>query len=356
VNATTAGSPVRRRVVLGAGTALAGLVIAAALGGCGDAGPAPAPGTPTPSADDVAVARARASASRLAASARELAASDPKFAGVVRAVITDHEAHLAALGGPASPSAPRSGPPSSSPSGSSSPPAGPARVAVLVSAETAAAQDALDDVRNVTAGLAALLARIAAARATHADLLAAKAGLRRPATLRTSSAAAQDAVPASPVPLPGAAPAPVPSDAPSAAGAGGGLSDAAREALTALTAGEHAAVYAYGAVAAVVAPRDRNRAQDAWSWHVSRRDVLEERLLAAGVRPPAASSAYQLGAPLTATGATAVAVTVEDRLATLGARTVAATAGPDRSDAAEALVAGARRAAAWRGSGTSLPG
>jgi hypothetical protein len=355
VNATTAGSPVRRRVVLGAGTGLAGLVIAAALGGCGDAGPGPAPGTRTPSADDVAVARARAAASRLAASARELAASDRKFAAVVRAVITDHEADLAALGVPASPSAPPSAPPSS-PSGSSSPPAGPARVAALVSAETAAAQDALDDVRNVTAGLAVLLARIAAARATHADLLAAKAGLRRPATLRTSSAAAQDAVLASPVPLPGAAPAPVPSDAPSAGGAGGGLSDAAREALTALTAGEHAAVYAYGAVAAVVAPRDRNRAQDAWSWHVSRRDVLEERLLAAGVRPPAAASAYQLGAPLTATGATALAATVEDRLATLGARTVAATAGPDRSDAAEALVAGARRAAAWRGSGTSLPG
>jgi Domain of unknown function (DUF4439) len=67
--------------------------------------------------------------------------------------------------------------------------------------------------------------------------------------------------------------------------------------------------------------------------------------------------AYDLGAgALTSAGAVALAATVEDRLATLGARAVAAATGEDRSDAAEGLVAGARRAAAWRGRTTALPG
>ena len=89
---------------------------------------------------------------------------------------------------------------------------------------------------------------------------------------------------------------------------------------------------------------------------MARRDVLEERLLAVGVQPPPAAPAYDLGPALTDAGAATLAATVEDRLATLGARAVAATTGPDRSDTAEALVAGARRAAAWRGRGVSLPG
>jgi hypothetical protein len=339
----SAGPPVPRRAVLHTCAGLAGLVVVAALAGCSDeAPPAASPPPPAPTADDVAVARARASASLLAASAQNLEASHPELAGVLGAVVADHRAHLAALGAARSPS----------PSGS--PP--PRRdVQSLVRAETAAAQDALDDVRVVTPGLAALLARIAAARATHADLLAAKAGLRMPAALRTSSAAPPTPAPPSPAPLPGAAPAlPSPSESPSAGGpTANGLSDAARDALAAFTAGEHAAVYAYGVVVALVASRTRDRAREAWSWHMARRDVLEERLLAAGVQPPPAAPAYDLGI---APAATVLAATVEDRLATLGARTVAVTSGPDRSDAAEALVAAARRAAAWRGRGTSLPG
>jgi hypothetical protein len=333
-------------------------VIAAALAGCSEEVPTAVSPQPTPTADDVAAARARASASRLAASAQDLAASDPDLADLLAAVAADHRAHLAALG--ATPS------PSPSPSLSASP--GPARADVrrLVSAETAAAQDALDDVRVVTPGLAALLARIAAARATHADLLAARSGLRIPTTLRTSSAAPQQGAPPGPVPLPGAAPAALPSDSPAASPAASpsdslasdanGLSGPGHEALAALTAGEHAAVYAYGTVVALVAPRERARARDAWNWHMARRDVLEERLLAAGVQPPSAAPAYDIGKVTSAAGATALAASVEDRLATLGARTVAATSGPDRSGAAEALVAGARRAAAWRGRGSALPG
>jgi hypothetical protein len=359
VNGTqSAGPAVPRRLVLRAGSGLAGLAAAAILAGCSDAGlPAASPAT-TQSADAVAVARARGSASWLAASAQELATSDPSLADLLEAVVADHRAHLAALGATPPPS----------PSASTRPTPGRADVRRMVSAETAAAQEALDDVRLVTPGLATLLARIAAARATHADLLAAKAGLRIPTALRTSPVAAQPAAPPGPAPLPGAAPptpppaspAGSPSASPSGSLAAGpaedGLSDTARAALTALTAGEHAAVYAYGAVVARVSARERGRARDAWSWHMARRDVLEERLLAAGVQPPPAAPAYDLGTPTSAAGAAELASMVEDRLATLGARTIGVTSGPDRSDAAEALVAGARRAAAWRGRGAPLPG
>jgi Domain of unknown function (DUF4439) len=240
----------------------------------------------------------------------------------------------------------------------------PGAVQALVSAETAAAQEALDAVGTVSPGVAALLARIAAARAAHADLLAAAAELRAPGVLRTSASPASGAggIP-SPAPLPGTAPADpalgasaTPSPGGTPASGTGSLSDATGAALTALTAGEHAAVYAYGAVVARVAPPDRARARDAWAWHTARRDVLEERLLAAGIQPPVAAPAYDLGGTLTTTRAVALAATVEDRLATLGARTVAAATGADRSDAAEGLVAGARRAAAWRGRPEALPG
>lgn len=334
------------------GAALGAVLVAAALAGCSEESPAVAsPPSPTPTADDLAVARARAAASRLAASAQALATADPALAGVLGGVVADHRAHLTALGAPSTAPAP-----SASPSGGR----GPAPdVRAQVSGETAAAQVALDDVRVVSPALAALLARIAAACAAHADLLAAKGGLQPPPALRTS--ATSTATPPSPAPLPGAAPTPGPSASPSATSTGSGaaasaLPDGAREALAALTAGEHAAVYAYGAVVARVAGRQRDRAKDAWAWHMARRDLLEERLLAAGVQPPAAAPAYDLGQALTPSSAASLAATVEDRLAALGVRAVAATSGPDRSDAAEALVAGARRAAAWHGRVSALPG
>jgi hypothetical protein len=356
VSVAPAEPSVGRRAVLRAGTGLAGLVVVAALASCSEGGaPAASPSTRSPTADDVAVARARASATRLAAAAEGLAASDPELAALLGTVVADHRAHLAALG--------RKPPTTPTPSASR---AVRPDVRGLLGAETAAAQEALDDVRAVTPGLAALLARISAARATHTDLIAAKAGLRVATVLRTSPSAPVPApVQQSPAPLPGGPPsAGTPAGSPSAGSpsaglAAGALSHPAREALAALTAGEHAAVYAYGTVVARVSPQERNRARDAWSWHTARRDVLEERLLAAGVQPPVAAPAYDLGTPgtvLGAGGATALAATVEDRLATLGARAVAATSGADRSGAAEALVAGARRAAAWRGRGTPLPG
>ncbi|MGZ4604405.1 MAG: DUF4439 domain-containing protein, partial [Kineosporiaceae bacterium] len=288
-----------------------------------------------------------------------------------------------------------------------------ARVQAVIDGEVAGAQDALTDVLLVTPGLAALLARVPASRATHGDLLAAKAGLRPPGVLAAPPPAGSATAPAltpsgatvsganaitspgqpspagsstspagsvaGPVPTlavptavaptsssPTGAAAPAPAAVSSPSGGtqptaptgspAARLPPAGADALAALTSGEHAAVYAYGVVVARVAERDRARARQAWAWHLARRDVLEERLLAAGLRPPAAAPAYAIG-PLPAPGAVVtLAATVEDRIAALVVRAVATTTGADRADAAAALVAVARRAAAWRGRGASLPG
>ena len=126
--------------------------------------------------------------------------------------------------------------------------------------------------------------------------------------------------------------------------------------MTNLTSGEHAAVYAYGVVVARVAEDDRVRARQAWAWHLARRDLLQERLLAAGLQPPPAAPAYDVGRLGSADAAVMLAATVEDRIAALLARTVASTTGADRADAAEALVAAARRAVGWLGRPEALPG
>ncbi len=419
-----------RRALLSAG--FVGILGAGLLSACREAAaPAAAPTQPPsqPTADDLALARARSEAARLAAVAADLAASRPDLAALLGTVVADHRAHLVALGAPQTPAtggsaAPRSPSPGSpAPRASTSAPgprAARARVQAVIDGEVAGAQDALTDVLLVTPGLAALLARVAASRATHGDLLAAKAGLRPPGVLAapppTGSATAPALTPsgatvsgataitspgqpspaglsmshagsstshagsvAGPVPtlaVPtavaptsssptrAAAPAPAPVSSPSGGtqptaptgSPAARLPPAGADALAALTSGEHAAVYAYGVVVARVAERDRARARQAWAWHLARRDVLEERLLAAGLRPPAAAPAYELG-PLPAPGAVVtLAATVEDRIAALVVRAVATTTGADRADAAAALVAVARRAAAWRGRGASLPG
>jgi len=134
------------------------------------------------------------------------------------------------------------------------------------------------------------------------------------------------------------------------------LATGARDALLALTAGEHAAVFAYGVIAARVPKGRREQARAAWAWHLARRDLLEERLLAAGVQPPVAAPAYDVGAAPNASGAARLAATVERRLAVLAVRAVAATEGDDRREAIAALVEGARRLAAWTGRPETLPG
>ncbi len=359
----TARSPVARRAVLVAG-ALGGLLVAAGLAGCtGTTPPPPTPATTPPDValDLAATDRARTSATALAAAATSLAGARPDLAGLLATVVADHRAHLAALG--VAPTA------AASPSASAAAAARRPDAAGLAGAEFEAARQALTDAQATSPGLAALLARIAAARATHADLVSARARLRPLPVLAVSptSASATPGSAASVVPTPATMPAAAGPTAAAAAGslpgssasgagaapgvsatggpgtsltpgpipAGAALRAPARDALAALAAGEHAAVYAYGVDRRARRVRVTGPgALAAWNWHVTRRDELEERLLDAGVQPPAAAPAYQLGAAPDAGAAVALAATVEDRLAQLAAHAVAATTGADRSDAA----------------------
>ena len=260
-----------------------------------------------------------------------LAAVDHGHARLLGDVAADHRASLAALAA-AAPGIPTPAPSSA---------AGAPRLASAVRAEWDAAGAALGDALHASPSIAALLARVAAQRGAHADLLARAAGTKAPRPLVAAAApAAAAADPAASAPSPGTLV----------------LAPGARDALVALTSGEHAAVFAYGVVAARVSPGRRQAARAAWSWHLARRDLLEERLLAAGVQPPVAAPAYDVGVAPDASGAARLAATVERRLAGLAVRAVAATEGDDRREAATGLVEGARRLAGWTGRPETLPG
>jgi hypothetical protein len=66
------------------------------------------------------------------------------------------------------------------------------------------------------------------------------------------------------------------------------------DALQAALAGEHAAVYAYGVIAALLADDDRERAGDLLADHEKRRNRLRELLQEASATPVAARAAYNL--------------------------------------------------------------
>jgi len=307
--------------------------------GPSDAGTAP--DGARPSADEAAAGRAVLAARSLLTTESRMSAG-PRVAAVVAAIADSHRAHLAALGLPdlnASPSGPpTSGTPTSPPAGPATgtppttapDPAGPATApAVVVRRELAASGETLADVVRTTGATAGLLARIAAARAVHADLLAAAAGL----------------------------PAPDRETLPPATPAGGPLDDETASGLSALLAGEHAAVFAYGLVTARAAPDREPLARTLWAAHRARRGELERRLVTAGRAPVAALPAYDVGRlPATPVQLAAFTATVEDGLARAALVAVTGTAGTVRSESAEALVRAARRAAAWRGAVDPLPG
>ena len=224
-------------------------------------------------------------------------------------------------------------------------PAGAPRLASAVRAEWDAAGAALGDALHASPPIAALLARIAAQRAAHADLLARAAGTKAPASARRrqpprSCAAAAD--PAAPRALPPTG----------TLGARPRSSRRPRRPDLGRARGRLRLRRRRG----TRVPGRREAARAAWAWHLARRDLLEERLLAAGVQPPVAAPAYDVGAAPDASGAARLAATVERRLAGLAVRAVAATEGDDRREAAAGLVEGARRLAGWTGRPETLPG
>ena len=122
-------------------------------------------------------------------------------------------------------------------------------------------------------------------------------------------------------------------------------------------AAEHAAVYGYGVVGAMLAGTELADARADWTVHQYARDTLVSMLTKLGATPVAASPAYTLPFAVTnAQSAVRLAVTVENGVtrAYLG---LVATSNPAlRAFAAQAMQASANRAAAWSGTTVAFPG
>jgi hypothetical protein len=128
-------------------------------------------------------------------------------------------------------------------------------------------------------------------------------------------------------------------------------------ALQGALAAEHAAVYGYGVVGAMLAGRLESEARACWLAHQEARDTLEAMLVKLGATPAAASPAYRL--PFAVTGAASavrLAVVLEDGVVRAYLGIVAVTDPTLRSFGALAMQPPANRAVGWRGSTVAFPG
>jgi hypothetical protein len=125
---------------------------------------------------------------------------------------------------------------------------------------------------------------------------------------------------------------------------------------SALTA-EHAAVYGYGVVGAYLTGGMQATATSDWVAHQLARDRLETLLRSFGAQPVAAAVGYEL--PMTvrnSSQAAALAIVLEERIATAYLGLVALSDTTIREFGALQVRASALRAAAWRGSTVAFPG
>ena len=128
-------------------------------------------------------------------------------------------------------------------------------------------------------------------------------------------------------------------------------------ALQGALAAEHAAVYGYGIVGAVLAGARQAQARACWVAHQEARDTLEAMLAKLGATPVAASPAYQLPFAVTSqASAVRLAVVLEDGVVRAYLGIVAVTNPTLRSFGALAMQPPANRAVAWRGSTVAFPG
>ncbi len=128
-------------------------------------------------------------------------------------------------------------------------------------------------------------------------------------------------------------------------------------ALQAALAAEHAAVYGYGVVGAMLAGAAGAQARADWTAHRVARDTLEAMLTRLGATPVAASPAYRL--PFAVTGAASakrLAVTLEEGVTRAYLGVVAVSSPELRTFGANAMQTSANRGAAWRGSTVAFPG
>jgi hypothetical protein len=132
--------------------------------------------------------------------------------------------------------------------------------------------------------------------------------------------------------------------------------------LQAALAAEHAAVYGYGVVGALLAGTGQAGAGQAaarsdWTAHQVARDTLEAMLTRLGATPVAASPAY--GLPFAVTGAASakrLAAALEDGVTRAYLGVVAVDDPALRAFGATAMQVSANRAVAWRGSTVAFPG
>ena len=313
-----------RRTVLRGGL-VGGVLVTTGLvtAGCGldlgrvRFGDPPPPPRPTPGADELARRRAAESSRRLEAAVAAALGARPDLEPRLTAVAAAHAAHRRALGPPtdASPT-PTESLPTVDP------------VAELLALESEAAGQALEDVAEVSAPLARLLASVGSSRAVHARLLAGVLGQPPPTapTVGPPSTTAPD------------------------------VGDGAAEALVAALDGEYAAVYTFGVIAARLTDAARERAVTSLEAHDLLVERLSDWLAEADLDVPPSAPAYQVPALASAADAVALAVTIEEQVAVLDATLLAAATGDLRAAAADLLVQRALTASAWRGAGVPFPG
>jgi hypothetical protein len=128
-------------------------------------------------------------------------------------------------------------------------------------------------------------------------------------------------------------------------------------ALQAALTAEHAAVYGYGVVGANLTGTMQATATSDWLAHQVARDTLEAMIRSRGAQPVAAAAGYELPVTVrTPAEAAALAVILEDRVATAYLGLVAQSAVALRRFGALHVQAAALRAAAWRGCTVAFPG
>jgi hypothetical protein len=128
-------------------------------------------------------------------------------------------------------------------------------------------------------------------------------------------------------------------------------------ALQGALAAEHAAVYGYGVVGAMLAGPGQANARADWTAHQVARDNLATMLTGLGATPVAASPAYQLPFAVTsAQSAARLAATLEEGVTRAYLALVAVGNPSLRTFAAQAMQTSANRTLAWTGTTTAFPG
>jgi Domain of unknown function (DUF4439) len=128
-------------------------------------------------------------------------------------------------------------------------------------------------------------------------------------------------------------------------------------ALQSALAAEHAAVYGYGIVGAMLTGAEQAHARTDWTAHQVARDTLVTMLTRLGATPVAASPAYKLPFAVTkAESAARLAATLENGVTRAYLGLVAVNNPSLRAFAARAMQTSANRALAWSGTTTAFPG